>query len=91
MHCSVADGVYLCQCQIADYPVLYGVGTVMVDRGLFEAFVFDLDDDVYGEDVEVFLLARLRDNRKFSCDDALCEQLAKDVERGKAMMKDMLG
>lgn len=55
--------------------------TVSSNRELhIEANIFDFNTDVYGQQLEIIFIARLRDEQKFSSLDALKEQLAKDKE-----------
>ncbi len=49
---------------------------------LLELHLFDLDRDIYGEDVEVRFLRYLRPEQKFESVDALAAQIARDVARG---------
>jgi riboflavin kinase/FMN adenylyltransferase len=51
---------------------------------LLELHFFDLDRDIYGEDVEVRFLRFLRPERKFENLDALAAQIARDVKEAKA-------
>ena len=55
--------------------------TVSNDMQLsIEANLFDFNEDIYGETLEVSFIARLRDEQKFPSLDALKEQLAQDKE-----------
>ena len=56
-------------------------------RLLFEGVIFDFEGDLYGEVLEISLLWRLRDNKKFSSLDTLKEQIGKDV----VMAREWLG
>lgn len=48
-----------------------------------EVHLFDLDLDLYGLDLTVDFLARLRDERRFPCPEALIEQMRSDVEQAR--------
>jgi riboflavin kinase/FMN adenylyltransferase len=37
----------------------------MVSKKIFEAHIFDFDADIYGKNIEIILLKKIRDNRKF--------------------------
>src|SRR3712207_5985644 len=52
---------------------------------LLELHLFDLDRDIYGEDVEVRFVRYLRPERKFDGMDALKAQIAHDVEQARAV------
>jgi riboflavin kinase/FMN adenylyltransferase len=50
------------------------------DTSLLEAFVLDFDGDLYGQDVAVRFVERLRGELKFDSVDALVEQMQRDVD-----------
>ena len=53
-----------------------------------EANIFDFDKDIYGDELEIVFIKRLRDEQKFASLDALKEQLHKDKEEtSKAVIK----
>jgi len=47
---------------------------------IFEAHIFDFNEDIYGEEIEVFVLSKIRENKKFSSLQELKDQITKDVE-----------
>lgn len=49
-------------------------------RPTVEAFILDFDDDIYGQDVRLDLLHRLRDELKFDSVDDLITQMHKDID-----------
>jgi riboflavin kinase / FMN adenylyltransferase len=49
-----------------------------------ETFVLDFDDDIYGQEMRIELLERLRGEEKFESVDALIAQMNADVERTRA-------
>lgn len=52
--------------------------------GIFiETHLFDFDDYLYGENIEVALYQKLRDEKKFSSVNELVEQIKKDIEEAK--------
>ena len=58
----------------------------MVDglpQRVLEFHVFDVDRDLYGEDVELRFLHYLRPERKFESLAALREQIARDVSQAR--------
>ena len=60
-----------------------------VDEGgpvLLETFVFDFDDDLYGETCTVSFFAHLRDEEKFDGLEALTVQMHKDADAARAIL-----
>ena len=52
-----------------------------------EANLFDFDKDIYGDDLEIFFVKKLRDEQKFESLDALKEQLHRDKEDSLVALK----
>ena len=52
---------------------------------LVEAFILDFDGDLYGQEMRVDFLARLRGERRFDAVEALVEQMRLDVEQTRRM------
>ena len=53
---------------------------------LLESFLFDFDDDLYGETISVSLFGYLRGEEKFASADALIEQMKKDETEARALL-----
>ena len=51
-----------------------------------EAFLLDFDGDLYGHDLRLEFVRRLRDEIRYDSVDALKEQIAKDIEETKAAL-----
>jgi len=54
------------------------------DRGkedVIEVYVLDFEGVLYGRDIEIRFLKKIRDEAKYSSEEALREQIAKDVKR----------
>ncbi len=89
----LAFGVYVARAKrhgrtyggVANYGVRPTVGA---ERPLLETFLFDFTDDIYGEELEVTLLHKLRDERKFESFDALKAQIAEDSNTARAYLAD---
>jgi riboflavin kinase / FMN adenylyltransferase len=85
-----AHGVYACRAAIEEdgawrwWPAATSVGvrpTFVTGRGLLaEAYLLGYDGDLYGRDLRVSFLARLRGEERFDSVDALVAQMARDVE-----------
>jgi riboflavin kinase/FMN adenylyltransferase len=53
---------------------------------LFETFLFDFDDDLYGENIIVSLFGFLREEGKFASAEALVGQMKKDESEARALL-----
>lgn len=56
------------------------------DRFLLEVHLFDFTDEVYGRQVEVDFVERIRDERKFESFEALREQILQDVRHARGIL-----
>jgi riboflavin kinase / FMN adenylyltransferase len=78
-------GVYACLAEIdgAAHVAAVNVGvrpTFKTGRGLLvEAFLLDFDGDIYGRELRLHFLERLRGERRFDTVEALVEQMDRDV------------
>jgi riboflavin kinase/FMN adenylyltransferase len=87
-----ADGVYAGEMVVDDdrHPAAISVGTNPTFDGTtrrVEAYVLDRDDlDLYGRDVQIDFVARLRGMIRFDDVEALVAQMADDVERARAVL-----
>ena len=64
-----------------------GTNPTFVERGALtlEVHVLDFDDDLYGDDVRVTFVARLRDEARYDTVDALLAQIALDIAQARAI------
>ncbi|PKN59672.1 MAG: hypothetical protein CVU53_07025, partial [Deltaproteobacteria bacterium HGW-Deltaproteobacteria-11] len=56
-----------------------------------EAYIFDFDEDIYGQTLEVLFINRIRDEIKFDGPDRLVEQIRRDVERAREILNQTSG
>jgi riboflavin kinase / FMN adenylyltransferase len=81
-------GVYACL--VDGRPAAVNVGvrpTFTTGRGeLIEAHLLDFDGDLYGSELRIDFLRRLRGERRFDGPEALVEQMGLDVERTRAVL-----
>jgi len=88
-----ANGVYAVRVGLGG-EVLHGVANVGVrpsfDRGprTVEVYIFDFNRDIYGQELEVQFITRLRDEQKFDSIDALKAQIGRDVQRARDLLGD---
>jgi riboflavin kinase / FMN adenylyltransferase len=85
-HVTPGHGVYACRTgdgQIAAVNV--GVRPMFTTgRGeLIEAYLLDFDGDLYGTELRLEFLKRLRGEKRFASVDALVEQMHRDVEQAR--------
>lgn len=52
-----------------------------------ETYVFDFSGDLYGREIEVEFVARLRGEKPFASTDALARQIGQDVEKARGLLK----
>jgi riboflavin kinase/FMN adenylyltransferase len=81
-------GVYACLANGRAAAVSIGVRpTFQTGRGeLIEAYLLDFDGDLYGEDLCLRFLQRLRGERRFDSSAALVAQMHQDVERTRELL-----
>jgi riboflavin kinase/FMN adenylyltransferase len=81
-----AHGVYAAFARIEGgepWPAAVNIGVRPTFGGgprLVEAFLLDFDDDIYGSDLTIEFVERLRDELRFETVEALLAQMAGDVE-----------
>jgi len=82
-------GVYACRSDDRAAAVSIGVRpTFQTGRGeLIEAFLLDFQGDLYGRTLHLEFLERLRGERRFASAEALIEQMHRDVERTREIVK----
>jgi riboflavin kinase/FMN adenylyltransferase len=58
------------------------------DNGMpvLEVFLFDFDDDIYGQDIEVTFVDHIRPDRKFDTPEALVAQMTADCARAREIL-----
>ena len=56
-------------------------------EALVETFIFDFDEEIYGQTLQVKPVKRLRGEAKFDSLDNLIEQMAKDCEQARTILK----
>lgn len=87
-----ADGVYAVWCRIDGrrLPAVVNIGirpTFAGTHRTVEVHVLDVDEDMYGRELAVEVVERLRDEKRFDSVEALVAQLGSDV----ATARDVLG
>ena len=54
-----------------------------------EAHIFDFEEKIYGQEIEVFFIRRIRSEIKFKGADHLVEQIKKDIQAAKKILADL--
>lgn len=86
-----ADGVYACRVEWMG-RIFKGMSNIgyrpTVDHGALtiEVHIFDFDQSIYGDQITIFFVDRMRDERKFEGLGALTEQLVKDREHALSLL-----
>ena len=93
-----AKGIYACWAHLNDkrYQAAINIGTnptFTPDKQSpnVEAHLLDFHDDIYGKDVQLEFITRLRDELKFDSVENLLEQIWKDIEDTKRILNNNSG
>jgi len=86
-----ADGVYATWVYINGraYPSMTYVGknpTFGGSEHMVEVYVLDYHDDLYGRELRIDIMERLRGDKQFNTAEELKKQIAGDVKQGKAIL-----
>lgn len=85
-------GVYATRTRLHDGRVRGGVANIGVNPTTgevlprLEVWLFDFDDDIYGETIETDLLAFLRPEEKFASIDLMVEQIRRDAAQAQTIL-----
>lgn len=91
-HALPADGVYAARVLVGEtsHPAVVNIGlrpTFGSEERLVEAYLLDFSGNLYGQELTVELVDRLREEIRFSGAEELKAQMALDVERAKGLLK----
>ena len=53
---------------------------------VLEVFLFDFDEKIYGRDIEVSVIDKVRDDRKFASAEELVRQMEADCAKARAIL-----
>lgn len=89
------DGVYAARVAVDShlYDAMLYIGsrpTVNTGKISVEAYLFDFSDDIYGKNVNVRFVDRIRDSIKFNSIEELKKQLGEDEIKAKLLMANSL-
>lgn len=81
---SAVSGVYAARVTLDDRD--YGaVAFADPGRGILEAHLFDFEGDLYGKEIFITLIEKIRDREDFSDDEALKEAMVRDAEKARSV------
>jgi len=89
------NGVYIVSAKLRSSK-FYGImnigfrPTVNGKSRTIEVHLLDFKSDVYGDDIQVCMIQRLRDEKKFPTIDALVTQIKKDEKKARKIILDLL-
>ena len=93
-HVEPARGVYAVRVTLPDGRVIPGVANIgrrptIADgtQSRLEVHLFDFDDDLYGQELTVSLIATLRPETRFASLDELRAQIARDSAAARALLE----
>ncbi|MCD4698435.1 MAG: riboflavin biosynthesis protein RibF, partial [Bacteroidales bacterium] len=87
-----AGGVYACKVEYLG-KMYYGMGnigtrpTIGINGLVTEVHIFDFDKEIYDEEITIYFIDRIRDERKFKNLDELKKQLERDREIVSELLK----
>jgi riboflavin kinase/FMN adenylyltransferase len=87
-----ASGVYACLAYINSktYSAMTNIGhrpTFGSGKQLIESYLIDYKGDLYGRELAIDFIERLRDEKRFDTPEQLEKQIAEDVRRGRAILE----
>lgn len=86
------DGVYAVTVRLENnwYDAMMNIGirpTFDGKQKILEAHIFDFDEDIYGKEIQVRFVKRIREEKKFKGKEELITQLKEDEKRAKEILK----
>jgi len=90
-HVLPPDGVYAGQAYINgnNYESMINIGknpTFGVNKRTVEAYLMKYHGDLYGDDLQLDIISRIRDEKKFDSTEELKKQVAEDILEGKKIL-----
>ncbi len=86
-----SDGVYAVQLNVRDHfhDGIANIGlrpTFNKNIRAIEVHVFDFDEDLYGEDISLYFIRKIREEKKFKGPDELVRQITKDIASAREIL-----
>ncbi len=76
----IGDELYDGACNIGDNPTFSG------EKQSIEVFVFDFSGELYGQNIRLYFIERLREERQFASTQELIDAISADVARCRAIL-----
>ena len=91
-----AEGVYVSWVYIDDqaYPSMTNIGkrpTFGGSERVVEVYLLDYNSDLYGQELTIDIIERLRSEKEFDTPEELKKQIAEDIKQGRAILKNQGG
>jgi riboflavin kinase/FMN adenylyltransferase len=91
-----AEGVYATRTYLDDkaYPSVTNIGrnpTFGDNELTVEAYLLDYQTNLYGRELKIDIIERLRDEKRFDSVEELKNQIAADIEQGRAILSPTAG
>ena len=88
------DGIYATVIQVGErqWPSVTNIGlnpTFGAGPRTIESYIFDFRGDLYGQPVRLFLVKRIREEKKFPSSDLLVEQMKEDVLSAREILSEV--
>jgi riboflavin kinase / FMN adenylyltransferase len=86
-----AGGVYAVRFFVREklYDGIANIGvrpTFDENRLTIEVYVLDFNEDIYGEEISLYFIGKIREERKFKSPDDLIRQIAADIRTARGML-----
>lgn len=88
-----ANGVYACHAWVGErrYPAVTNIGfrptfDTKGERPHIEAHLLDFNGDLYGQELRLEFVSRLRAEQRFASVDALIQQIRQDIEKARKVL-----
>ncbi len=92
---TIPEGIYAAKIQVKDK--IYYSATFIGNAKTFseqdskaESYILAFSDDIYGEEVTIWLYHKIRDNQFFTSADELVKQMHKDIKAIRHFFKIMI-
>lgn len=90
----IASGVYLSRIKIGDkfYTGLTNIGScpTFEERPIHaETFILDFSEEIYEKTVRIYLIDRIRDERRFDSEDELTREIENNIQYAKGVLSNI--